>query len=224
MYKTLPIKIKLTLEQKTFWSEQCHHALSLYNSALYLVKQQHYKRLEEDRAFNLYWRGDDLKWGWKTRKILGIAYPTLDKLLKQNKHYAGIAAQAAQQVLKVLDQDIKSYNRLVDGFFDGKVDRPRIPRYKKHGGLSSLTFPTLQLTFLDGRVKLPVCKSAKNSMICSTWIDVPDFLQPDKIAQIRVRPSRGEWWIDWILDDGKQEIVHNPNLNYNHALSIDGYP
>ena len=44
---------------------------------------------------------------------------------------------------------------------------------------------------------------------------------PEKIKQIRIRPNRGELWCDFIIEDGKEEITNNPNLDYSHALSID---
>nr|WP_322744224.1 MULTISPECIES: hypothetical protein [unclassified Coleofasciculus] len=31
----------------------------------------------------------------------------------------------------------------------------------------------------------------------------------------------GQLWIDWVIDDGKQAIIDNPNLDYSQAWGFD---
>lgn len=221
MYKTLPIKLNLSNEEKVYWTEQCQHSNSLFNCGLYEVKSNYYKQLEIERKYSTYWRGDELRAGWNLRKALGINYNALDKLLKLNKHYKGLPSQAAQQTLKVVASSIDAFNKLVDAFFAGTVDKPRLPRYRKSGGLFAVSFPTTNLKFANGAVKLPVTSNAKPEMICDTWIDIPEFVITEQIKQIRIRPSRGEFWCDFVIDDGKPKLEVNSNLEYNQALAID---
>ena len=102
MYRTIPIKSKFTSEEKAFWVDQCEHANSLINCAVYHTRQSHYAQLEQqDNAFTIYWRGDELRYGWKTYKCQ-VSYPELDKVLKDNPHYKTMAAQSAQQTLKTV--------------------------------------------------------------------------------------------------------------------------
>ena len=84
MYKTVPLKAKFTDEEKVFWLDQCQHANSLINSAIYETRQRHYAMLQEsDNAFSVYWRGDELCYGWKTYKCR-TTYPELDKVLQNS--------------------------------------------------------------------------------------------------------------------------------------------
>ncbi len=150
MYKTLPVKARFTDIEEAFWLDQCQHANSLINCALYHVRQTHYSRLEESgNAFTIYWKGDELRHGWKTYKCF-TTYPELDKILKDNPHYKALAAQAVQQTLKSVGESITSYNGLVNAYYRGEVDKPSLPQYRKSGGLAAVTFPRQALTYKDG--------------------------------------------------------------------------
>ncbi|MDJ0797282.1 MAG: transposase [Calothrix sp. MO_167.B12] len=220
MYRTLPIKANFDDEEKAFWVDQCEHSNSLYNCAVYEVKQRHYEMLKNKKAYTTYWRGDDLRSGWKTFKIESN-YCQLDKVLKQNKHYKALAAQSAQQTLKSLGESITSYNKLVDRYYKGEGDRPSIPRYRKSGGLNAVTFPSQALNYFDECIVPSVSKGTKPEMIAPIRIELPHFISFDWVREITIRPCRGEFWIDYVIDDGKKSIENNPNLNYNHAISID---
>jgi IS605 OrfB family transposase len=220
MYKTIPIKAKLDDLEKSFWVEQCEHSNSLYNSAIYQVRQLHYAMLKDNQSFNTYWRDDDFKSGWKTYKI-ETNYYKLDKLLKQSIHYKSIAAQAAQQVLKTIGESISSYNSLVSIYYKGEGDRPSIPKYRKSGGLNAITYPKQALRYIDEFVYLPCSASTKKELICETKVYLPEFIDFNWIKELTIRPYSGEFWVDFVIDDGKQPILNNPTLDYNHAVSID---
>jgi hypothetical protein len=74
-----------------------------------------------DNAYTTYWRGDELRSAWKTYQC-STSYPELDKILKENPHYKGLAAQAAQQTLKSVGESITSYNGLVKAYYKGDRD------------------------------------------------------------------------------------------------------
>ncbi len=152
MFRTIPVRA-ITDEEKAFWVEQCEQANNLINCAIYHTRQSHYLRLKEtDSAFTTYWRGDELRQGWKTYYCKTI-YTELDKVLKSNPHYKALAAQAAQQVLKTVGESITSYNGLIKLYSPGEVDRPSLPKYRKKGGLAAVTFPRQALTFDLGYFK-----------------------------------------------------------------------
>lgn len=93
MYRTIPLKAKFTDEEKAFWIDQCEHANSLINCAIYATKQSHYASLQEsENAFTTYWRDDELRYGWKCYQCK-TTYPELDKILKDNPHYKAMAAR-----------------------------------------------------------------------------------------------------------------------------------
>ena len=221
MYRTIPIIARFTEEEKAFWVDQCEHANSLINCAIYHIKQAHYSKLEElGNAFTTYWRGDELSYGWKSYKCQ-TSYPELDKVLKENPHYRAMAAQSAQQTLKSVGESVVSYNRLVNLYYRGEVDRPSLPKYRKKGGLAAVTFPRQALTYKDGYFYPSISRETRANLITDIALPLPEFIDSDWVKEVTIRPCYGELWIDWVLDDGKEAIVNNPNLDYSQAWSFD---
>ena len=221
MYKTIPVRATFTQEEQEFWVDQCEHANSLINCAIYHAKQSHYSKLEQQgNAFTTYWRGDELCYGWKTYKC-HTTYPELDKVFKENPHYKAMAAQSAQQALKTVGESIVSYNGLVNLYYKGEVDRPSLPRYRKKGGLAAVTFPRQALTYKEGCFYPSISRETKPHLIIEIALHLPEFIDSDWVKEVTIRPNYGELWIDWVIDDGKEAITHNPNLDYSQAWSFD---
>jgi len=221
LYKTIPVKATFTDEEQVFWVNQCEHANSLINSAIYHTRQTHYSKLEQQQdAFTTYWRGDELRYGWKTYKC-GTTYPELDKVLKDNPHYKAMAAQSAQQTLKTVGESIISYNGLVTAYYKGEVERPSLPKYRKRGGLACVTFPRQALNYKDGCFYPSISRDTKPHLLTDITLQLPEFIDSDWVKEVTIRPNLGELWIDWVIDDGKEPIDINPNLDYNQAWSFD---
>jgi putative transposase len=221
MYKTLPVKAYFAEEEQGFWVDQLSHANSLINCAIYHVRQNHYSRLEQsDNAFTTYWRGDELRYGWKTYRCQ-TTYQELDKALKDNPHYKAMAAQSAQQTLKAVGESITSYNKLVDLYYKDEVDRPSLPKYRKSGGLAAVTFPRQALTYRDGCFYPSISRDTKPHLLTEIALPLPEFIDSDWVREVTIRPNLGELWIDWVIDDGKLPIEVNPNLDYTQAWSFD---
>ena len=239
MYRTIPVKANFNEDEKAFWVNQCQHANSLINCALYHAKKEHYEKLEQSgNAFTTYWRGDELRYGWKIYKCQ-TTYPQLDKALKDNPHYKALAAQAAQQTLKTVGESITSYNGLVNLYYNREVDRPSgfavassretrptrcspsLPNYRKKGGLASVTFPRQALTYNDGCFCPSISRETKPHVLIDITLPLPEFIDSDWVREVTVRPYYGELWIDWVIDDGVQPIEINPNLDYSQAWSFD---
>ncbi|AOX03646.1 transposase [Moorena producens PAL-8-15-08-1] len=221
MYKTIPLKANFTDEEQAFWVFQCQQANSLWNCAVYYSKEKHYSWLQQqEEAFTIYWRGDNLRYGWKIYKC-GIKYAELCKNLKENPHYKAMAAQSAQQSLKTVAESINSYNQLVSLYYKGAVDRPKLLRYRQKGGLAAVTFPRQALTYKKGLFYPSISKETKPELITEIALEPPDFIDPDWVKEVTVRPYLGQLWIDWVIDDGKQPVEHNSNLDYSQAWSFD---
>ncbi|NEO96026.1 MAG: IS200/IS605 family element transposase accessory protein TnpB [Moorea sp. SIO3G5] len=221
MYKTIPVKARFSDEEDAFWVFQCQRANSLINSAIYYIKQKHYDWLKEQpEAYSPYWRGDDLRLGWKTYKC-STKYAEICKELKGNYNYKAMAAQSAQQSLKSVSESIAGYNQLVGLYYKGQVDKPRLPRYRKKGGLAAVTFPRQALIYKEGVFHPSVSKESKPELICQIALTPPDFIDPDWVKEVTIRPNLGQFWIDWVIDDGKEPIKNNPNLDYSQAWSFD---
>ncbi len=221
MYRTIPVKANFIDEDKAFWVFQCENANSLWNCAIYYSRQKHYNWLEQQpEAYTTYWKNDILRYGWKTYKC-NIKYAELCRELKENHHYKAMAAQSAQQTLKSVAESITSYNQLVGLYYKGQVDRPRLLRYRKKGGLAAVTFSRQALTYKDGLFYPSISKESKPELLCQITLDVPDFIDPDWVKEVTVRPYLGQLWIDWVIDDGKKTLEENSNLDYSQAWSFD---
>ncbi|NET82651.1 MAG: IS200/IS605 family element transposase accessory protein TnpB [Moorea sp. SIO1F2] len=221
MYKTISVRAKFSEEEKAFWLFQCEQANSLWNCAVYYSKQKHYSWLEQQpEAFTTYWRGDELRYGWKTYKC-ALKYAELCKELKSNPHYKAMAAQSAQQSLKTVAESIASYNQLVGLYYKGQVDQPKLLRYRKKGGLAPVTFPRQPLKYKNGLFYPPISKESKAELLTEIALEPPDFIDPDWVKEVTIRPYLGQLWIDWVISDGKQPIENNPNLDYSQAWSFD---
>ncbi|NEO03419.1 MAG: IS200/IS605 family element transposase accessory protein TnpB, partial [Moorea sp. SIO3I7] len=94
-------------------------------------------------------------------------------------------------------------------------------RYRKKGGLAAVTFPRQALTYKAGCFFPSISKETKPELITEIALDPPDFIDPDWVKEVTVRPYLGELWIDWVIDDGKKPISDNPNLDYSQAWSFD---
>lgn len=177
-----------------------------------------------DDAFTTYWCNDELRHGWKTY-YCQTSYPELCRELKENPHYKVMAAQSAQQTLKTVTESITSYNGLVQLYYQGEVDRPSLPNYRKKGGLAAVTFPRQALTYEDGcfkpSISLTTKPELKNELGIEIKLELPAFIDSDWVREVTIRPYFGQLWIDWVVDDGKQPIVHNPNLDYTQAWAFD---
>ncbi|NEO37086.1 MAG: transposase [Moorea sp. SIOASIH] len=221
MYKTVPLRANFTDEEQAFWVFQCMQANSLWNCAIYYSKQKHYTWLErQPEAFSTYWQGDLLRYGWKTYKC-SIRYAELCKELKNHPHYKAMAAQSAQQTLKTVAESITSYNQLVSLYYKGNVDRPKLLRYRKKGGLAAVTFPRQALTYKNGLFYPSISKETKPELLTEIALEPPDFIDPDWVKEVTIRPYLGQLWIDWVIDDGKEPISDNQNLDYSQAWSFD---
>jgi IS605 OrfB family transposase len=220
LYRTIPIRARFSNEEEAFWTDQCQHTSSLINCAVYHVRQSYFSKLEGIGAYTTYWREDELRCGWKAYRS-ETTYPELDKVLKDNPHYKAVAAQAAQQTLKTVGESISGYNKLVGLYYEGKVNKPSLLRYRKKGGMAAITFPRQALTCVDGCFRPSISRETKPELIDEIELPLPPFIDSDGVKEVTIRPALGQFWIDWVIDDGKEPITHNPNLDYSQAWGYD---
>ncbi len=110
---------------------------------------------------------------------------------------------------------------MVKAYYRGEVDRPKLLRYRKKNGLAAVTFPKQLLRLIDGRVYPPISKEVKPHLIDEISLHLPEFIDFDWVKEVTIRPNLGEFWIDWVIEDGKKPMTHNPNLDYSQAWSYD---
>ena len=116
----------------------CHLAKNLYNHGNYIVRS---------RFLN------DEHW---TR------YDELDKILKKDLEYpdykAMPTAQSAQQVLRLLDKNWKSFFASIKDWKEHKdkyFGRPKMPNYKEKNGRFILVMTNQNCKYADGKIQFP---------------------------------------------------------------------
>ncbi|MDY7004777.1 MAG: hypothetical protein SWX82_12680 [Cyanobacteriota bacterium] len=75
-----------------------------------------------------------------------LASLTQELVYKHNYHYKVLYSQAAQQILRTVAESFRSYYGLIKAYNEGKIsDRPRIPNYRKKGGMATVCHPSQAL-------------------------------------------------------------------------------
>jgi len=112
----------------------CHISKNLYNEANYIVRQEFFK----------------------TGKRIG--YNKLNKLLKKSENYRALPAQTAQQILRALDRNWKSFFNAMKEWREHPEkfnERPRPPKYKKKDGVFMLILTNQQVKVKEGELIFP---------------------------------------------------------------------
>jgi len=166
---------------------------NLYNQALYIVKNN----LKQDKF---------------------IFYNELDKIMKEiynldgKINYRLLKAQVSQQILKLLDKDLKSYFKSIKDWSKNKdkyKGQPKLPSYKKDRNILIYTNQAC------------IIKNNYINLDKKTKIHIPQFeLYKDKIInfnQIRLIPKTTHIEVEIIYTTNSI----NKNLNQNKYCSID---
>ena len=155
---------------------------NLYNQALYLFRQ----RLDADGA-----------WTW---------YNDMDKLIKGVTNLEGecnyklLPSVVSQQLLRVLDKNMKAYCKSIKDWNkhpEKYKGMPQMPHYRKRGGMMGLTYTKSGTSIKDGVIKL----SRGIKIQIPQWEKYCEVLQSWK--QVRVIPNNRDVKVEIIYE---QEI------------------
>lgn len=173
-----------------------HQSKNLYNHANYLVRKEF---LESG------------KW---------IRYQALDKLLKQDMAYPDYqnmpTAQCAQQILRLLDSNWKSFFKAIKDWSKNKEKysgKPKLPRYKPKNGKLVLMLTNQQFKQKQGKLVFP--KVFCGFTIKPRCTTLGNF---EKIHQIRIVPMNQMFCVEIVYS-----IVINNELSQDNQryMSID---
>ena len=101
-------------------------------------------------------------------------------------------------------------------------DKPRMPKYRKSGGMSGFTYPAQHLglneTIETGLIRLPLgLEIGFAERIKEIYIPAPKNIHPERIKEVRIFPRNKCFYIEWVYQ--KKDSVSN--LNPKKALGID---
>ncbi|MEQ6360611.1 transposase [Thermoanaerobacter thermohydrosulfuricus] len=149
----------------------CFTAKNLYNYANYIIRQEFI---------------NNNKW---------IRYKKLNKTLKEHETYKNLPAQTAQQTLRLLDRNWKSFFKAMKEWrkdkskFNGK---PKLPKYKKKNGRSIAIFTNQQCKIKDGYLTFP-----KTDLKLKTRVE-------GKLKEVRIIPKGSVYVIEIVFE---KEVV-----------------
>ena len=161
----------------------CHLSKNLYNEANYVIRQEFFS----------------------TRKW--IHYNNIYQLLKNSENYKSLPAQSAQQTLKLLDKNWKSFfNSMKEWEMhpDKFKEKPRIPSYRKKDGLFILMFTNQQAKIKNGWLHLP-----KKILSVKTRLS--------NLHQVRIIPKG----VGYVLEIIYEKIIKAVQRNRDRVVGID---
>ena len=174
----------------------CKVSNNLYNQALYLFRQA----LKNEN-----------KWLW---------YADMDKLMKTTPNLEGeinyklLKAQVSQQILKVLDRNVKAYCKAIKDF-NAQPSKykamPQLPSFRKRGSLFNLYYTNQAASIKDGKIRL-----AKDlNIIIPQWDKYKERIQD--FQQVRIIPSGKKLKVEIVY----RYEIKDANLDKTRYASID---
>lgn len=189
----------LSKKQYELLKEMCRYSNSLYNVALYNIRQ-HY--------FN-------------TKMFL--TYESNYHECKNNDNYKLLQAGVAQQTMKVVDRSFKSFFNLLKKckVGDYRYHDVKIPHYRKSGGLFNLVLSTNAIIIRGDYLMLPMSREfrALHPEVKEIAMPFPKRLSDKTIKEVRILPcGNGRVFkIQYVYEVTEEPI----NLNKDNVISID---
>ncbi|NEO62204.1 MAG: IS200/IS605 family element transposase accessory protein TnpB [Moorea sp. SIO4G2] len=154
---------------------------------------------------------------FKNGKYLNNA--ELDKIMKTNVHFKAMRSACAQQTLHGVIESFKSYKALNKKYKKGQLtDKPRVPKYRKKGGLAVVSYPARWVKLIKGQLKFTLGKQIK------VWFGIDHFFLPmpsnidfKSIKEYRFVPRNGCFYLEFVYERPNPE----PVLPTNKMLGID---
>ena len=188
--------IKKSHPYYNMFCEYTHLAKNLYNHANYLVRNEFV---------------ETGKW---------LRSQTLDKILREDLEFPDYrnmpAAQSAQQVLHLLDNNWKSFFRSVKDWSKNKdkySGQPRLPKYKPKDGKMVLPLTNQQVKVEGDLLHFP--KSFCGFTVKPRCVNLDNF---EKINQVRIVPKGQSFCLEIVYSISVESGLHSDNGRY---LSID---
>ncbi len=143
----------------------------------------------------------------------------LDELMKSNLHFKALRSAVAQQACHKVGESFKSYRKLAKLYREGKLkNKPKLPNYRKKGGLTVISYPARWLKLVNNQVKFTLGKQVKAWFgIDSFTLPMPSNLNFKDIKEVRILPRNKCFYVEFVY---RQKEVKS-NFNQSNVLGID---
>lgn len=201
--RVLHSKVKASSKDYKHLLNYSHYSNNLYNYSLY-VTNEYFK---------------------ETGKYIGRF--KLDKLVSTNENYKLLPAQCSQQIVKLIDQNFRSFMALLKkknrGQYSGDISTPK---YRKKGGLYDVYFTNQCFRIKDKNIELAVSRTYKStnssSKICVKFNKKID----GKVQQVVLKPINNGQYFKLILiykEEKKQQIQTIESNKISIDLGINNF-
>lgn len=198
-YKTTVNRIRpKNIQEYQLLKDITRASKDLYNSTLYETRQYYFN----------------------TGKFLN--YESAYHIIKNKPEYRGLPSQAAQQTMKVVDREFKSFFRVLGEKKKGNYNRRlSIPKYLPKNSHFTTIYPKAHIRFNQKdstKAYLTLSKIMKNKYgIKGYEVSIPEHISNDTIKELRITPKYNYFQLEIVyqVSDDKEPT---PNGNY---LSID---
>lgn len=180
----------------------CYHAARMYNVGLYSVRQH---------FFN-------------TTKYL--SYYENYHLCKENENYKLLLTDTGQQILRLVDRDMKSFFHLLKLKQQGKYsEKVRLPRYKDKQGLMTFAVQGRSVRMKNNRIRIGLTKEMRDLYnLNQRYVEftIPKHLLDVKtFNEVRIVPMYGgkQYSLEYVYDT--EQLPKARQAEGNGYLSID---
>lgn len=184
----------LSVDEYKALRELCILAKNMYNVALYNVRQYYFNE----------------------KKFLG--YNSNYHLCKENENYAMLNSNSAQQIIKVVDRNFKSFFALIEVAKKGEYQYKdiKLPKYLPKDSFFNLIFGEFNAS--KNKFAVPMSPAFKR-LYGKVEINMPSNLKGKAIKEVRILPKNNARFfeIQWIYEI--QEF--QGELDKNNTLAID---
>lgn len=224
MYGTIQVKLSVRDEVRDYLVHQCQQSNSLINSTLFEVRQKHFEACERIEFFD---SNDFYRSEFKTKQVKA-SYAELCKQLTSNPHYMALGGQCAQQTIKSVVESFSSFNQLLNKFWQGETNKPRMPGYRTKGGLAPISYPAQALRFdiETGECLIPISRELNSDVKHSLGVNELRIngaygIKSEQIVEVRIIPRNQELYVEYVYCYGNQGASCRLGLDPQHALSLD---
>jgi putative transposase len=135
-------------------------------------------------------------------------------LLKKHEVYKNLPAQTAQQILKLLDRNWRSFFKVIKDWSKNKdkyLGRPRLPKYKKKDGRAIAIFTNQQCKIKSGYLVFPKTKVKLKTRI------------QDDLREVRIIPKNSIYVVELVYEKAVVTETREPKRIAGIDLGLDNF-
>ena len=179
----------------------CRASKNLYNFGLYQTRQ------------HLFLNNSFLK------------YPENYHICKDNENYKFMQSASAQQTLKFVERNMRSYYSLKKLADKGKVDPPSLPRYLKKDGYFMVAYPKNGFSIKENKIELGTSRLHGKENKLSFTIPEPIRKIKNQIQEVHILPAwQGKFFrVKYIYEETSHDLQLNPDRVLGIDLGLDNF-